>query len=283
MDLIGYVLLFPLAGTVINGLLGKKLSKSVVGIIGCTTIGISFILSFFIFIDLLKLAPEHRVFEKDYFTWIGSGTFEAIAGLQVDPLSVVMILVVSGVGFLIHVYSVGYMHDDDGYYRYFTYLNLFTFSMLLLVLANNFLLMFIGWEGVGLVSYLLIGFWFKKESAGLGSLKAFIVNRVGDVGCAVEGVAKQYGFGVVRDFVGHGVGRSMHEEPQIPNFGNPGTGPRLKTGMVFAIEPMLNLGGYEVKVLEDKWTVVTADGSLSAHAEHTVALTENGPEILTRV
>ena len=182
MDLIGYVLLFPLAGTVINGLLGKKLSKSVVGIIGCTTIGISFILSFFIFIDLLKLAPEHRVFEKDYFTWIGSGTFEAIAGLQVDPLSVVMILVVSGVGFLIHVYSVGYMHDDDGYYRYFTYLNLFTFSMLLLVLANNFLLMFIGWEGVGLCSYLLIGFWFEKKSASDAGMKAFIVNRIGDFG-----------------------------------------------------------------------------------------------------
>jgi NADH-quinone oxidoreductase subunit L len=182
LDLIGYVLLFPLAGTVINGFLGKRLNKSIVGIVGCTAIGLSFIVSFFVFIDLLKLAPEHRVFEKDYFTWIGSGTFEAIAGLQVDPLSVIMILVVSGVGFLIHVYSVGYMHDDDGFYRYFTYLNLFTFSMLLLVLANNFLLMFIGWEGVGLCSYLLIGFWFEKKSASDAGMKAFIVNRVGDFG-----------------------------------------------------------------------------------------------------
>jgi len=182
LDLIGYVLLFPLAGTVINGFLGKKLSKSVVGIIGCTSIGIAFILSFFIFIDLLQLTPESRVFEKDYFTWIGSGSLKAIAGLQVDPLSVVMILVVSGVGFIIHVYSVGYMQDDDGFYRYFTYLNLFTFSMLLLVLANNFLLMFIGWEGVGLCSYLLIGFWFEKKSASSAGMKAFIVNRVGDFG-----------------------------------------------------------------------------------------------------
>lgn len=182
LDMIGFVLLLPLAGSVINGLLGKRLSKSVVGIIGCVTIGISFILSFFIFIDLLQLAPEHRVFEKDYFTWIGSGTFEAIAGLQVDPLSVVMMLVITGVGFLIHVYSVGYMHEDDGYSRYFTYLNLFTFSMLLLVLANNFLLMFIGWEGVGLCSYLLIGFWFEKKSASSAGMKAFIVNRVGDFG-----------------------------------------------------------------------------------------------------
>lgn len=182
LDLIGFVLLFPLAGTVINGFLGKKLNKSIVGIVGCTAIGLSFIVSFFVFIDLLKLAPEHRVFEKDYFTWIGSGAFEAIAGLQVDPLSVIMILVVSGVGFLIHVYSVGYMHDDDGFYRYFTYLNLFTFSMLLLVLANNFLFMFIGWEGVGLCSYLLIGFWFEKKSASDAGMKAFIVNRVGDFG-----------------------------------------------------------------------------------------------------
>ena len=182
LDLIGYVLLFPLAGTVINGFLGKKLSKSIVGIIGCTAIGLAFILSLFVFIDLLQLAPEHRVFEKNYFTWIGSGSFEAIAGLQADPLSVVMILMVSGVGFLIHVYSVGYMLDDDGFYRYFTYLNLFTFSMLLLVLANNFLLMFIGWEGVGLCSYLLIGYWFEKKSASSAGMKAFIVNRVGDFG-----------------------------------------------------------------------------------------------------
>jgi len=182
LDLIGYVLLFPIAGTVINGLLGKKLSKPVVGIIGCTAIGLAFILSFFVFVDLLHLAPEHRVFEKDYFTWIGSGSFESIAGLQVDPLSVVMIMMVSGVGFIIHVYSVGYMQDDDGFYRYFTYLNLFTFSMLLLVLANNFLLMFIGWEGVGLCSYLLIGYWFEKKSASSAGMKAFIVNRVGDFG-----------------------------------------------------------------------------------------------------
>ena len=181
-NLIGFVLLFPLAGTVINGLLGKKLNKSIVGLVGCTAIGLSFIVSFFIFLDMLKLAPEHRVFEKDYFTWIGSGALEAVAGLQLDPLSVIMILVISGVGFIIHVYSLGYMHDDDGYYRYFTYLNLFTFSMLLLVMANNFLLMFIGWEGVGLCSYLLIGFWFEKKSASSAGMKAFIVNRVGDFG-----------------------------------------------------------------------------------------------------
>ncbi|MFQ5714648.1 MAG: NADH-quinone oxidoreductase subunit L [Candidatus Scalinduaceae bacterium] len=182
MDLIGYVLLLPIIGTIINGLFGKKLNTSLVGIIACTAIGLSFLVSILVFIDLLKLPPEQRLFEKEFFLWIGSGTFKAIAGLQVDPLSTVMILVVSGVGFLIHVYSIGYMHGDEGYYRYFTYLNLFTFSMLLLVLANNFLLMFIGWEGVGLCSYLLIGYWFEKKSASDAGMKAFVVNRVGDFG-----------------------------------------------------------------------------------------------------
>ncbi|KKM64681.1 hypothetical protein LCGC14_1498970 [marine sediment metagenome] len=182
MDLIGYVLLFPIIGTIINGLFGKKLNTSLVGIIACTAIGLSFLVSILVFIDLLKLPPESRLFEKEYFLWIGSGSFKSIAGLQVDPLSTVMILVVSGVGFLIHVYSIGYMHGDDGFYRYFTYLNLFTFAMLLLVLANNFLLMFIGWEGVGLCSYLLIGYWFEKKSASDAGMKAFVVNRIGDFG-----------------------------------------------------------------------------------------------------
>ncbi len=182
LDLIGLVLLFPLAGSIVNGLCGKRLNTAVVGYIGCTAIGLAFLVSILVFVDLLKLSPEHRLFEKEFFTWIGSGTFTAVAGLQVDPLSTVMILVVTGVGFLIHIYSIGYMHGDDGFYRYFTYLNLFTFSMLLLVLANNFLLMFIGWEGVGLCSYLLIGYWFEKKSASSAGKKAFIVNRVGDFG-----------------------------------------------------------------------------------------------------
>ena len=182
MDLIGFVLLFPLAGAIVNGLCGKKLSPSIVGFIGCATVGLAFLISILVFLDLLKLSPEHRLFEKEFFTWIGSGSFTAVAGLQVDPLSTVMILVVTGVGLLIHIYSVGYMHGDNGFYRYFTYLNLFTFSMLLLVLANNFLLMFIGWEGVGLCSYLLIGYWFEKKSASSAGKKAFIVNRIGDFG-----------------------------------------------------------------------------------------------------
>ena len=114
--------------------------------------------------------------------WIRSGSFSADFALYLDQLSLVMLLVVTGVGFLIHIYSVGYMWDDPSYYRFFAYLNLFMFFMLTLILANNYLLMFIGWEGVGLASYLLIGFWFTKDSAASAGKKAFIVNRIGDFG-----------------------------------------------------------------------------------------------------
>jgi methionyl aminopeptidase len=108
-------------------------------------------------------------------------------------------------------------------------------------------------------------------------------NRLSDIGHAVQQEAEGAGFSVVRDFVGHGIGRALHEPPQIPNFGPGGRGPRLRAGMVFAIEPMVNVGGPEIRVLEDQWTAVTADGSLSAHFEHTILITENGPEILTKM
>ncbi|MFV1951345.1 MAG: NADH-quinone oxidoreductase subunit L [Nitrospinota bacterium] len=182
LNYIWLIPLFPLIGFLINGFFGKRISKNAVGYIACGAVGLSFIVAVLSFISLLQLTPEHRVFEKILYTWIDSGSFRAEAGFQLDPLSAIMILVVSGVGFVIHIYSTGYMHDDEGYPRYFSYLNLFTFSMLLLVLANNFLLMFIGWEGVGLCSYLLIGFWFEKKSASDAGKKAFVVNRIGDFG-----------------------------------------------------------------------------------------------------
>lgn len=122
-----------------------------------------------------------------------------------------------------------------------------------------------------------------QEGLQAGIEACLVGNRIGDIGAAVQQIGEKYGYGVVRDFVGHGVGRKMHEEPQVPNFGKTGTGPRIKAGMVLAIEPMFNLGTYEVKVLPDKWTVVTKDGKRSAHFEHTVACTEQGPEILTRL
>ena len=131
---------------------------------------------------MLQHAGTHLPIVRDYFTWIQAGRFQAQFGFMLDHLSGLMILIVTGVGFLIHVYSAGYMAHDEGFYRYFAYLNLFVFFMLTLVLANNYLLMFVGWEGVGLCSYLLIGFWFTRKSAADAGKKAFIVNRVGDFG-----------------------------------------------------------------------------------------------------
>jgi NADH-quinone oxidoreductase subunit L len=143
---------------------------------------LSFVISLGAFLQMLGAPESAMPIVRNYFVWIQAGEFHANFGFLLDHLSGLMILIVTGVGFLIHVYSTGYMHDDTGFYRFFAYLNLFMFSMLTLVLANNYLLMFVGWEGVGLCSYLLIGFWFGKKSATDAGKKAFIVNRVGDFG-----------------------------------------------------------------------------------------------------
>lgn len=185
IDYIWLVPAFPLLGVLINGFFGRRISKAAVGWVACGTVGLSFLVSSAVFMSLLRFPPEERVFNRVLFTWIASGDFKAEAGFLLDPLSAVMILVVSGVGFLIHVYSAGYMGEDQDYPRYFTYLNLFAFSMLLLVLANNYLFFFVGWEAVGLCSYLLIGFWFERKAAAEAGKKAFIVNRIGDFGFAL--------------------------------------------------------------------------------------------------
>src|SRR4029079_18226578 len=152
--------------------------------VGAGTVLGAFIISLGAFWQMMHVPDPERDLPiiTNYFTWIKAGIFQANFRLMLDHLSGLMILIVTGVGFLIHVYSIGYMHDDPGFYRFFAYLNLFMFSMLTLVLANNYLLMFVGWEGVGLCSYLLIGFWFSKKSAADAGKKAFIVNRVGDFG-----------------------------------------------------------------------------------------------------
>ncbi len=174
---------FPLVGVIINGLFGKKIrNEAFIGGLATAMVASSFVVSCGILIQLIGMEPEQRVFQKVLFTWIQAGTFKADIGFLVDPLSAIMIMVVTGVGSLIHLYSIGYMHGEEGFYRYFTYLNLFTFSMLLLVLGGNMLLMFVGWEGVGLCSYLLIGYYFHKKSAGDAGKKAFVMNRVGDFG-----------------------------------------------------------------------------------------------------
>ncbi|HZI50878.1 MAG TPA: NADH-quinone oxidoreductase subunit L [Terriglobia bacterium] len=182
MNFLWLIPLLPLVGAVLNGVFGKRLSRGAIGAIAAGSVGLSFAVSLTAFIQMLGIPEESLPIVQNYFTWIQAGSFQANAGLMLDHLSGLMILIVTGVGFLIHVYSTGYMHDDPGFYRYFAYLNLFMFSMLTLVLANNYLLMFVGWEGVGLCSYLLIGFWFKKQSATDAGKKAFIVNRIGDFG-----------------------------------------------------------------------------------------------------
>ncbi len=173
---------FPLVGFIINGLMGHRLPKNFIGILGSAMVGLSFALTVAIFLEYVKLPADARPTEVTVYTWIGSGAFKAVVAFLVDPLSLIMLSVVSGVSFVIHVYSVGYMHDDPGYPRYFAFLNLFVFFMLTLVGANNFLMMFVGWEGVGLCSYLLIGFWYEKQSASDAGKKAFVVNRIGDFG-----------------------------------------------------------------------------------------------------
>jgi len=181
-DYVGLIPLFPAIGFAVNLFGGRRMSKGAVGFIACAAIGLSFLVSLLVFAELLQLPPAKRSVEIIIYNWILAGEFQANIGFLIDPLSIVMMMVVSGVSFIIHVYSHGYMHDDPDFPRYFTYLNLFVFFMLLLVSANNFLLMFVGWEGVGLCSYFLIGFWYEKKSASDAGKKAFIVNRIGDYG-----------------------------------------------------------------------------------------------------
>ncbi len=170
----------PLVGVVLCGLFGRLLGKRAHWV-AVPVVGLSFLLSLVIFVE----AVAGQTLNRDLYTWVAVGDFRATVGFLVDPLSAVMMLVVSGVGFLIHIYSIGYMHDDPGYPRFFAYLNLFMMMMLTLVLANNYVLLFLGWEGVGLCSYLLIGFWFTKKSAADAGKKAFVVNRIGDFGFAL--------------------------------------------------------------------------------------------------
>lgn len=171
--------LFPLIGFLIIGLLNRNLSKSLTGIIGSGSILASFIVSVMVFMEQHAHANPTTV---TLFDWITAGSFKAPLAFLVDPLSSIFLLIITGIGFLIHVYSTGYMHEDDGFRRFFAYLNLFVFFMLLLVLGDNYLVMFVGWEGVGLCSYLLIGFWFKNKDYAGAAKKAFIMNRVGDLG-----------------------------------------------------------------------------------------------------
>ena len=187
IQLIYLTVVLPLMGFLINGIFGSKIkNEKVIGWIGSGTIGISFLITVGAFFETLALPADNRQSIVSLFTWMNVGNLDVSFAYQVDQLSLVMALVVTGVGFIIHVYSIGYMHGDKSFWRFFAYMNLFIFAMMNLVLADNFVLLFLGWEGVGLCSYLLIGFWydrkFEKSTTADAAKKAFIVNRIGDFG-----------------------------------------------------------------------------------------------------
>jgi NADH-quinone oxidoreductase subunit L len=190
--------LFPALGAALMFFFGRKLQKATVSAVCVGSVVLAFLISCGAVLQYTNWAPAHdrQPFEKILYTWLGTDTghlnfekfdrstapLQADAGFLLDPLSSIWLLFVTGVGMLIHIYSTGYMAHEGGYYRFFGYLNLFMFSMLTLILANNYVLMFVGWEGVGLCSYLLIGFYFHRKSASDAANKAFIVNRIGDAG-----------------------------------------------------------------------------------------------------
>ncbi|MGZ5303374.1 MAG: NADH-quinone oxidoreductase subunit L [Bacteroidia bacterium] len=178
--LLGALIGLPLLGFILNFFFGKNMPKSLVGIIGSGTILLCFVISVIFFSNVLSSEVQSSV--HTFFNWIRVGEFNIDFSFLVDRLSVMMLLIITGIGFLIHLYSIGYMHDDANYHRYFSYLNLFVFFMQILVLGGSYLITFIGWEGVGLCSYLLIGFWYKNQSYNNAAKKAFIMNRIGDLG-----------------------------------------------------------------------------------------------------
>jgi NADH-quinone oxidoreductase subunit L len=180
LDHLWIIIALPLLGAAINGLLGKDFSKPIVNSVGIGSIALAFLCYVEAVREFSQLSGDQIPVVKSYFTWITAGQFKVDFALQVDQLTIVMLGVVTFVSLLVHIYSTGYMAHEEGYYRFFSYLNLFVFFMLTLVLATNVVLMFVGWEGVGLCSYLLIGFWFLKQSAISAGKKAFITTRIGD-------------------------------------------------------------------------------------------------------
>lgn len=192
-----WIIILPLIGFTIIGLIGNKLSSKGIALLGCGVVWAAFILSLAVFGEVYsaRRLGEDGVFIQPLFNWLTAGELRLGFRLLVDPLSAIMLLVVTGVGGLIHIYSVAYMKRDDGFAKYFAYLNLFVFFMLVLVLGSNYVVMFIGWEGVGLCSYLLIGFWYKRIDYSLAAKKAFIMNRIGDLGFLIAMFAMFQTFG----------------------------------------------------------------------------------------
>src|SRR6266851_5271219 len=201
VNFIRLIVLLPLLGAAVNFLLGAKLQKRygkrAISAIGCGVVVIAFGIALWAFNLMLALQPEHRFMLDDLWRWFDIGGLNLDIAFWLDPLSMVMVLIVTGVGGLIHIYSTGYMHDDESYWRFFAWLNLFTFAMLVLVLGDNLWLMFVGWEGVGLCSFALIGFWYTDHVNTSAGNKAFIVNRVGDLAFVIALYALFAGLGAV--------------------------------------------------------------------------------------
>ncbi|MFK8068667.1 MAG: NADH-quinone oxidoreductase subunit L, partial [Gammaproteobacteria bacterium] len=179
-DLALIVVLAPLIASVTTGLFGKQVGRFGAHWLTIIGVGISFALSMIIYMSIVW--GNEQAINTNIYTWLSSGGIDFHVGFLIDELSATMMVVVTFVSLMVHIYTIGYMHDDPGYQRFFCYISLFTFAMLMLVMANNFMQLFFGWEAVGLVSYLLIGFWYKKDTAIFANLKAFLVNRVGDFG-----------------------------------------------------------------------------------------------------
>jgi len=235
-ELIKFVPLIPLVGFLVIGLFGKYLkNEKLIGTLASLTVGTSFVLSFLIFLELLHTHSDAPLIVSVY-TWIHTGNFSVNVSYQVDQLSILFSMIITGVGFLIHVYSIGYMHGDRSFSRFFAYMNLFIFMMLNLVLASNYLLTFLGWEGVGLSSYLLIGFWYDKKFEGTritwtgdAGNKAFIVNRIGDFGFIISMLLIFVTFNTL-------------DYQSVMNMAAAGSGSYYNTGIITAITLLMLLG-----------------------------------------
>ncbi len=182
LNLAWLIIIFPAVGLTFNAFFSAQFKEEIASYVAIAASGLSFLMSLIVLIALIGQSPDTRSVHVPLYTWAVIGNFKLVAGLLIDPLSATMLMVVTFVGTLIHIYSIGYMHGDSRFRRFFVYLNLFMASMLILVLGDSYVMMFVGWEGVGLCSYLLIGFWFEKEANANAAKKAFIVNRVGDFG-----------------------------------------------------------------------------------------------------
>jgi NADH-quinone oxidoreductase subunit L len=279
--------LLPLAGFVVLVAVGRRLGDPVAGWLGTAAVSASFVVACLVLNSLRQQPADHRVFLHNYFTWFHAGGLTVPVGIQVDPLSITMCMFVTGVSALIHLYSVGYMKGDRDYTKFFIYLNLFVFSMLLLVLANNLLLTFVGWEGVGVCSYWLVSFWFHRDTAASAGKKAFIYNRIGDAAflLAIFLIFERTGTIEYEGGPGGGIFGQLH------HLGG-GTGTAAVLLLLFAATgksaqiPLFNWlpdameGPTPVSALIHAATMVTAGVYLLCRMNHLLALSHTGMEVI---